>query len=74
MPTTDFTITGGQYNQLVSGLDTLKSKIAPRLAVLKRLSKPQQLAWLQEDVLLRRTIKLSLSLVDFLDIAELVED
>ncbi len=64
--------TSAQYQQLLNGLATLRTEIGPRVKMLKMLrdrgedDKIRRL--LQRDPLLRRTIKMSQGLVDFLDL------
>lgn len=60
----DMTIdtTSVQYQQLLNGLGTLRTVLAPRVRFLQRLSREQQRAWLQHDPLLRRTIIMSRTL------------
>ena len=56
--------TTGQYTQLLNGLATLRSVLAPRVIAIMKLPRDQQLAWLQRDPLLRRTIIMAKSLME----------
>jgi hypothetical protein len=54
--------TSPQYVQLLNGLGTLRTVLAPRIQLLRQLPRDKQKAWLQRDPLLRRTIKLAQTL------------
>lgn len=57
-----------QYQQLLNGLGTLRTVLAPRVKLLLQLPPAKQRAWLQRDPLLRRTIKMSQTLTELLEL------
>ncbi len=59
MPDITIDTTSGQYQQLLAGLDTLRTTLAPRIKILLQLPSDKQRVWLQRDPLLRRTILLA---------------
>ena len=52
----DIDTTGAQYRQLLSGLGTLRTVLAPRIKLLIKLPRDKQNQWLRRDPLLRRAI------------------
>ncbi len=60
----DLTIdtSSGQYTQLLAGLATLRTRLAPSINILRQLGPADQRRWVRRDPLLRRTIKLARSL------------
>ncbi len=64
--------TSGQYQNLLSGLGTLRTVLAPRIALMKKMLKQEGgrakvRNWLQRDPLLRRVIIMSQKLSDFIN-------
>jgi len=55
--------TDPQYQQLLNGLETLKTVLAPRIKLLLRLRKQERMGlvrqWLQRDPLMRETLRLA---------------
>ena len=72
MPATNIDTSSAQYNQLLSGLGTLRTLLAPRIKLLLTLPRAKQRAWLQRDPLLRHTLKLAQALQELIheEIAE----
>ena len=66
MPSISIDTTSVQYQQLLAGLGVLRTVLAPRITLLRQLTREQQRAWLARDPLLRRTIRMAT------DLAELV--
>ncbi len=54
--------TDNEYNKLYDGIATLRTHMAPKLALFARLPRAKQKQWLRKDRLLRRTIKLAVDL------------
>jgi hypothetical protein len=50
--------TSAQYQQYLSGLDGLRTLMAPRFALFKKLPVSKQRQWLQKDPLFRKVIKM----------------
>lgn len=68
MPTMNIDTTSQQYQNLLAGLGTLRTVLAPRIRLLQRANRERQKQWLQRDPLLRRTILMSQKLMNFLDL------
>ncbi len=71
MPDIDIDTTDAQYQQLLSGLGTLRTVLAPRIRILHELwdqgERQKVRQWLQRDPLLRRTLLLAQKLRHLLD-------
>lgn len=50
--------TSQQYQQYLTGLDSLRTLMAPRFALFKKLPASKQKQWLQKDPLFRKIIKM----------------
>mgnify|MGYP003152297717 CR=1 FL=1 len=59
--------TANQYQQLYSGIDTLRSVMTPRLKALAKLPRSKQKIWVQNDPLMKRLLKLGLDLHAYLE-------
>ena len=72
MPTINIDTTSAQYTQLLAGLGTLRTVLAPRIKFLLGVPRAKRRAWLQRDPLLRRTLKLAQTLQELIheEIAE----
>jgi len=60
--------TSQQYQQLLNGLGTLRTVLAPRVKLLMKLPEDKRLLVLQRDPLLRRTLKMAQALRKVLDL------
>lgn len=52
--------TSAQYQQYLTGLTGLRTLMAPRFALFKKLPPAKQKIWLQKDPLFRKILKISL--------------
>ncbi len=50
--------TSAQYQQYLTGLSNLRTLMAPRFALFKKLPQFKQRQWLQKDPLFRKVIKM----------------
>lgn len=67
MPDIVIDTSSNQYQQLLAGLGTLRTVLAPRIRILLLLPRDKQLAWLKRDALLRRAIRMAQNLSDIID-------
>lgn len=54
-----------QYQNYLTGLDNLKAYYAPKLVLFAKLPKAKKKLWLQRDPLLRKFLKISLSVAEW---------
>ncbi len=58
-------ITSAQYQQYLSGLSNLRTLMAPRFVLFKKLPRDKQKIWLQKDPLFRKILKMSLGIAEW---------
>lgn len=56
-----------QYVQLLDGIGTLRTVLAPRIKLLRQLPREKRLQWLQRDPLMRRMIIMAQSIANLID-------
>lgn len=58
MPGINIDTTSQQYQNLLNGIGTLRTLLAPRFKVFVKLPRDKQRLWLQRDPLLREVLRL----------------
>lgn len=59
--------TSAQYQQYLNGLSSLKTMMAPRFALFKKLPRAKKKLWLRKDPLFRKILKMSLIVAEWAD-------
>lgn len=57
--------TSAQYQQYLNGLSGLRTLMAPRFVLFKKLSIAKKKLWLQKDPLFRKILKMSLIVAEW---------
>lgn len=58
MPDINIDTSSPQYQNLLAGIGTLRTMLAPRFKVFIKLPRPKQIVWLQRDPLFRAVTQL----------------
>ncbi len=58
----DIDTTSPQYQQVLSGLNTLRTLLPPRVKFLRQLSRSQQKDYLEADIVMKHALQLAHSL------------
>ncbi|KKN55588.1 hypothetical protein LCGC14_0580600 [marine sediment metagenome] len=64
-PMTNIDTTSNQYQQYLTGLTNLRTLMAPRFAMFKKLPRDKQRLWLQKDPLFRKILKTGLLVTEW---------